>query len=468
MSDTREFDTKPGSEEPTNDLPIWEYPARCIPQMSAPNESMLLCEGEATLTLPDGIVAGRAQAWVRWLPRPRVSVELTVAGELPSPGTLEAPWVGKLEVRTTPPLTVTVKPRGFVLSSGAEGSLTLRLAPTDTTKQSGHSSAEADALCFALLNVAPMSSPNAASGRAIAGVVLESKKWRVVVGQLAEAHSVQRALDESGGYGITHSCSLSRIGGGRIRQEDGLEALHALHYFFSFAQGSWAPPMFAVAFRGSTPVWREWYLRNLDRWEVRPVSWFDSFEAQSLEELFPGFMQRWETDLWHDALRRAIYWYVHSNGAGAGHDGAVILAQAGLELLAWTYVVEERGMLTADSFGRIPAAEQIRLLCRSLDIPIELTDFVSHLREVAKRENWPDAVQALTETRNALIHGNPKMRRRLFQGSGMGNVLWDTWNQSLYLLELVLLRLLGYSGLHAVRIDLPQIHGKVVPVPWAS
>jgi hypothetical protein len=235
----------------------------------------------------------------------------------------------------------------------------------------------------------------------------------VVVEPVPNAYELFNQLKEVGGYVVTHGCSVVRQEGGRILPEQADAVLHGLLHFFSFVQGAWAPPLFALALDDGALVWQEWYFRFHERWKSGQISWFDQHEGQMLAEVFPGFMARWESPLWGDAVRTAIYWYVNSNMGAGGADGAIILTQTGLELLAWTHIVEDRGLLTADAFGKLTAGDQIRLLLVSLDIPVDVTAHVPRLGKLAKAENWRDAPQALTEIRNALVHGNPKRRQRL-------------------------------------------------------
>jgi len=62
---------------------------------------------------------------------------------------------------------------------------------------------------------------------------------------------------------------------------------------------------------------------------------------QLLEAVFLGFIKKWKNKIWNEPIEVAIYWYLRSNTMEGGIDGAIILAQSALELLAYTFIVEE-------------------------------------------------------------------------------------------------------------------------------
>lgn len=454
--------------DPTPHLRPAEHPADYVEHMSTPNEAIQLHEGDGRLTVGDAEFFGRVRAEVRWGPRARTEISFVVtAGDLGCASRLlngEGDTNGRLELDDA---SLELEVEVHLSSIGTEG-VRLACSPKSETRSRASKEKQADALFASLLNFEPIwvrDAPRSQTGR---GIVLESESWRVVLEPLPNVSAVHRQLREEGGFALTHGCSVERRHRGGISRQDAVTVLDGLQYFFTFAQGAWAPPLFTMALTGNELVWREWYIRVNERWENGMLSWFNAHEGDALAELFPGFMARWESHCWHDAFRSAIYWYAHSNAHAQGVDGALILAQTGLEQLAWIYVVEDRKLLTADAFLKISAADQIRLLCTSLDIPIEIPAQARDFARFATAENWHDATQAIARVRNGLIHGNPKLRRRLIKSGGAGGVLFQAWNLSLHLYELVLLRLCGFQGRYANRVDLPQMAGKVCRVPWAS
>jgi hypothetical protein len=426
--------------------------------MSHCNEPIPVYQGAAVLALEAEELTGEAVATVRWQPRPRTVIELQLQ-RLPANlgvfqlsgarGRLTLPDIGmSLDVFLRSPTIGTV--------------IILRLEPaSDTTTDP--EAAGAEVIQFQILNLMEFYA-GAGAGPVDA---LQSEHWRCELHPEGNARALLKQLEQEGGYALTHRCTLTRRDGGVINRNASGEVLHAMAHFFAFIQGAWAPPLFARGLAAAAVCWCEWHHRYHQRWQSHFPSWFNEAEGESMQQLFPGFMARWESELWRDALRTTVYWYVQCNREGFGIDGALVLAQAALERMAWTYVVEDRCLLSAKAFSKLPADDQLRLFLASAGVPVALTEYSPALGRRAKEHNWADGVQAIVEVRNALVHGNPTGRKKHFSDGGR-DVLFEAWQLALYLLELAVLRICGYEGMHASRLDLPQMLGKVVRVPWAN
>jgi hypothetical protein len=428
--------------------------------MSRCNEPVPLYTGLGTLTVRGQEIAGDVTVTARWLPRPRTDIEVRV-GQLPNDlGLLQSSNERLRAHLTLDGLGATVEVAGNGFTLGRD--LNLRLEPAEDAISVGEP-ADADSVRCYILNLTWFwPGPGAASAH-----TLRSEHWLCeLVPQRTEGDLVKQ-LQQEGGYALTHSCSITRLPGGSIDRAASRDLLHALAHFFGFIQGAWAPPLFAKGLAGENVRWREWYHRYHQPWQSHGPSWFDVSTGESVPELFPGFMAQWESDLWRDSLRSAIYWYIQCNRIGFGIDGALILAQAALERLAWTYVLDDKRLISVGGFRQLSAADQIRMFLTSAGVPVQIAENLPVLRKHATAHNWIDGVQAIVEVRNALIHGNPDARRRHF-ADGQLDLLRDAWLLALHLLELALLRICDYDGMYASRIDLPQSLGKVVRVPWAT
>ena len=124
-------------------------------------------------------------------------------------------------------------------------------------------------------------------------------------------------------------------------------------------------------------------------------SWFDEQNGELLSQVFPGFMALWKNTLWREPLTHALYWYLGAcdRGVGVGVDTGVILAQTALELLARTYCVKDRKMVSPIAFKprALNAADKLRLLTSSLSIPREIPPSLrlcSQRRERSGRTAW--------------------------------------------------------------------------------
>jgi len=291
---------------------------------------------------------------------------------------------------------------------------------------------------------------------------LLGKEWKITLNSLCSTSSTCKKLKESGGYDITHAGRIERNDGNTFAGEDAKRILKILLFFFSFARGMWATPILPVGFdEAGSIVWEEWNSPRGEPW-ADVLSWFDHQHAKQLEDAFSGFFSIWEDDTWQPAIEEAIYWYLNSNYSSRGIDAGMILSQTAIELLAYTYAVETKKLVTSRGFRQLWASDKFRLLFSSLDLPLGIPSELKKLTELAKSLNWIDAPQALTEMRNELIHPEPKEKGRFNEAR------FEAWNLGLWYIEMVLLRLCGYEGTYGNRLNRGRWVGQVESVPWCE
>jgi hypothetical protein len=194
------------------------------------------------------------------------------------------------------------------------------------------------------------------------------------------------------------------------------------------------------------------------------TSWFDDRHGDCLPQLFPGFWSLWHRKLWKQPLGQVIYWYLGAceRGIGIGVDAGLILAQTALELLAWNYCVQDRGMISAAAFKPrgLSAADKFLLLASAIGLPSKIPPQLSALH--AKRgEKWTDALDAITSVRNSIVH--PHANRELPHYSD-----YEALKLSLWYIDLTILRLCDYQGVYGNKLVPTRFAGSVERVPWAA
>jgi hypothetical protein len=241
-----------------------------------------------------------------------------------------------------------------------------------------------------------------------------------------------------------------------------MDALQRVQQFLSFARGAWTGVALPMGLdEGGEVCWRDFRNGLLDRWVGR-ISWADRHNMQVLRPAYSGFASKWADKYWRPVLQRAIYWYLRSNNSSAGVDGCIILTQAALEYLAWSYLVETDKSLSDRGFERLPAADRLRLLLSSLEIPLEIPHTLQTLAAACRGLGW-DGPRAFTELRNDLVH--PARKKRPL-GPGRPPY-YEVWSLGQWYVELVLLRLMDFTGVYHERVGPARWMGEVVPVPWA-
>lgn len=295
--------------------------------------------------------------------------------------------------------------------------------------------------------------------------VVQAGDWRLTLDKNQGGKPFFDDLKTLSGYAITHICKLERVDGGVFSVDDVEEMREALFRYLSFCSGFWVAPVLLVGFDASDKrVFEQWRSAKVERWR-NVASWFNDFSVDGLTAGFPGFLERWRDETWNEPLLLALHWYGEANMSAGGVEGAVILAQAAFEVLAWTLLVEDKQVLSEDGFQKLPAMDKLRLLISDCGIPLGIPSSLSLLRAIAKAENWKDGPQALTELRNALVHSNPKKRKKVL-GADIG-VRHEASDLSLWYLDLILLRIFEYNGFYANRLVRGGFRGnEIESVPW--
>lgn len=291
---------------------------------------------------------------------------------------------------------------------------------------------------------------------------LKGGGWKVLISPRSQGQLGEIAAAESAFHRVTHTAVLTRDGGSEFSAQEAHNALEDLSSFLSFCRGRDIAPAFVKGFdvHGRLSM-QEWGTRFVDAYSDR-TTWMENLNAQELVNAFPGFMRLISNQEWRDALASAVYWYSRTNGAAAGVDGSLVLAQAAFEGLAWEVVVRDKELISSDGFGRLPAADQLRLMLRQCGIPLDIPSGLKELISAAKGFNWENGAQALVETRNSIVHAGKK------RGMKRANMpVYDAWRLAQWYLELVLLKLFDFNGRYCNRTLERRYPGQVESVPWA-
>jgi hypothetical protein len=135
-----------------------------------------------------------------------------------------------------------------------------------------------------------------------------------------------------------------------------------------------------------------------------------------------------------------------------------------LELLSWFVIVTKSGALSEEGYGQLnSAAEKLRLALTLLGIPCEVPSGLTELSALAKSMRWRDVADAVVQARNYLVH--PTQSRSGKRRPQHVFDWYELWVAAQWLLELVILRLLDYSGSYHNRTRLREID-RIERVPW--
>lgn len=295
--------------------------------------------------------------------------------------------------------------------------------------------------------------------------------WRLRLDTRRDISNVIQRIQEDQSYGVTHIGELSRGDGqpfsGEAEIRSGLRCLLAL---FSFCRGAWSAPMLPVGYDNQNdPVW--WSAGSVfcTAGLVNGLSWLDPHDGEGLQEVASLWMELWHDPLWAQALDRATMYYTEANRQGLAHPSFLeiryTLAQAGLELMAWTILRQEAEATTPGwATGRDAAPKNLRNVLSWAGISVDVPPELPALEDLRMEKGWDDAAHVPSWLRNRIAH--PKVRAA---SSGPAHdVLWQGTQLAIWYLELLLLRRLGYNGSYGCRLETDRSAGQTRLVPWVE
>lgn len=452
-----------------SEFPEIMEPARPWPNVNEPQEFF---RGRVSVQFGKVLFGGDGVASLVWLPRPAVILRVEFDGPIPD------------GVPLRPDLGLT----RFEVAGGSgegriEGGASFAIPPErpwvalrvfEFTHETSIRTDTATEVRFDLANFDHYYGRPVSCGRSVsvgehtfrgwqaARMQLEGAGWEVTIDSRHDLHEVTESLRQSGGHALTHTCRARRTDGVAITPESTSQLLSLVQFSLSIGAARWVTPVLAEGLGASGEVlWTIWTLYNTEPWTM-PLTVFSGSEVASFEEFFRRLAGRWSDAYWESVLRTATHYYLRSVGGDLVHE-AIIMGNALLELIGWAVVVEERALLSANGFDRLPWDDKVRMLLGLYNCGTSIPPSLTALRALGAREGGWDGPRAVTEMRHSAVHAKKHQR-----GWAWGN---DAWGDALHLTQwycdLAILALVGFEGRYVNRVS-ARSHADLESVPWAT
>jgi hypothetical protein len=303
--------------------------------------------------------------------------------------------------------------------------------------------AAATTVTFHLINFVSMhggvitDAKDAWSGR----VVATAGPWVVTIDARPDLSEIMTAMRDRGGYAVTHTCRLERHDGRRFSVDRCEQLLTCLTWCLWFCRAAASAVILPVGFdKDDRAMWSRWSAPHADPLPDTHWQWFDKlYGAEQLGILLPRFFGRWSDPVWQLSLQRAVRYYADASVMGTLQRN-VVLAQVGLETLAFAHLVRSSQKLTAKQFSVPPVSKHIRQFLRDFGIPTTIPRTFYGLRAVRANSPW-DGPAAIAWLRNDIVHA---ARHRVH---GRRWKVWrQGWDLALWYLELGMLAVVEYDG----------------------
>ncbi|MBU8729142.1 hypothetical protein KM915_03610 [Cytobacillus oceanisediminis] len=269
------------------------------------------------------------------------------------------------------------------------------------------------------------------------------------------------ALNDTGGYIITHVGVLKNSNGEFFRIEEVENLLECLSWLLSFASGRQVAICSLHGFdnndelvfeRYQTPIISKW--KNIQ-------NWFPRNKGNALESIYPMLVKKMNDDLWATVLKRVFTWYFDSNNS-TYIENKIVAVQIALEMLAWTFIVEENEIIDSKIFdSKLRASDKLRLLLYELSIPKELPD-IEDFKML--KSSYKDGAHLFTDFRNDIVHSKKTNKKEEKIPKLTKHFILQLGKQYL---ELSVLRILSYKGEYHNLLSKKDWIGETVEhVPW--
>ena len=288
----------------------------------------------------------------------------------------------------------------------------------------------------------PVAYPGGGVSRA--RVSLRGGGWVVTIDAVPDAAALARQMHRQGGHAITHVAKIERDDGALIDADALTDCVTVLGYTLSFARGTWTFPGLVAGYGGGDPRrWENWANARLRPWSG-VLGWLDENHPYALQTVFSSMWPIWRSPGLRPVLVAGIGLLMDAS-EHVNLESRVVLAQAGLERLAWHRLVTE-GRWSEAKFEKRTAAQRIRGLVTvsggAVRLPPSLRLLPSTPELLSARGRPPmDGAEFVARVRNRTTHP-PRSGAHFLPG----DVVVGAWKLSLEYLQQALLSWLGYSG----------------------
>jgi hypothetical protein len=284
-------------------------------------------------------------------------------------------------------------------------------------------------------------------------LTLVGRGWNIAIDPSPSADSLRDELRVQGGYAMTHTVRAERSDGSMISLPDAMNLQEALSLFFRFGLGRSVTAILPVGVRtNGDAAWASWLLPSMDPLRVS-WSWMDYQIGYEWERLWPPYITRWQDPYWELVFRLVIGYYMLANQPRPVNL-AIGTAHMVLDLLAYSILVEDRHLLSKSQFEARSATENLRELLATLGISTAIPAASARLQGFIVGGRLADGPQIVAKLRNEVAH----LRRG--RSVRPTDFLVEAWQLAMWYIEMVIFKLLPYSGQYHNRLT-----GDIEPVP---
>ena len=297
-----------------------------------------------------------------------------------------------------------------------------------------------------------------------ARIRLQHEKFEIFIDKTLEFKRKFELLKENGGYQILYNGEINILKNS-YTFEQVTELLNILGHFLSFVSGRKNNPLFLSALYENEILYQEYTGFSNYPYQYRP-SWNNTYSTNYLDPLFKNFYELWRSSPDNKFfLTYIIHWYTEINCNSGYSEGSLIMAQTALELLYNWLIVENKKLIIGKDSENISASNKMRLLLSQLSISYDVPKNF-HKLEIFRADNkCPDAIEAIVQIRNAIVHSQEEKRKKLSEIDT--TVIYQAVQLCTWYIELSLLYILKFDDQYSNRCSAETVQAyKLEYPPW--
>lgn len=272
---------------------------------------------------------------------------------------------------------------------------------------------------------------------------MSTGEWKIAIHETQGSAAKYENVRVNGGAAVTHLLTFERARAGSFLHEDVAELQDALRHLMSFAFGRRIAFLLPVGIDSAGDQVFEIWGDPRRHTHTSGTPWYSPHRSTSLRHLWAGLLGRWADPRSRATLKVAIDLYTDAHH-GPPLESRLVLAYAGLDMLAWHWLREETD-LSRQELKRLKAEGRLRATLQGMGVSTRIPEDLETLGRVFGALDGPKILNTL---RNQFAHA--KTPERILTMPAPAKL--DAWRLALWYFELILFHLCGFTGYYLNRV----------------
>ncbi|KGX85885.1 hypothetical protein [Pontibacillus litoralis] len=270
--------------------------------------------------------------------------------------------------------------------------------------------------------------------------------------------SIFQKLEDTNGFNFTHILEIKRIDDSLFYEGDINEIKELILWVLNFTSGRHIGAPIQIGERENELVLKNFSTPLLSPYKRIP-NWFPKQRGGSIKELLLLLNKRFEDEFLKQSIKEIIHWYIEALNT-LFIENKTVNSQIALEKLSYILLTQQSPPIISNKQYK---ENSFRI---NLEKTLELTKVVTELTGdyIIFKDNFVNGPDLLIKYRNHIAH--PKRNQKIDHFSSKSKYL--IMNLGMYYTEMLLLYLIGYSGVHANRLKFSSWEGNYEVVPWET